>query len=107
MSLIDRVVTTASKLMRAERASLFLVDPSRTELWSKVAQGVESKEIRVPMGHGLVGWVAQHGEMLNIRDAYDDARFKRDTDQRTGYRTRTVLCGPVRNLVGRSSASSR
>jgi adenylate cyclase len=99
-ALIDRVVTTASKLLRAERASLFLVDPVRGELWSKVAQGVERREIRVPMGHGLIGWVAQHGETLNIKDAYDDPRFKRDTDQRTGYRTRTVLCGPVRNLQG-------
>jgi adenylate cyclase len=99
-ALIDRVVTTASKLLRAERASLFLVDPVRGELWSKVAQGVERREIRVTMGHGLVGWVAEHGETLNIKDAYEDVRFKRDTDQRTGYRTRTVLCGPVRNLVG-------
>src|SRR5258705_1039849 len=99
-ALIDRVVTTASKLLRAERASLFLVDPVRGELWSKVAQGVQSREIRVRMGHGLVGWVAEHGETLNIKDAYEDERFKRDTDQRTGYRTRTVLCGPVRNLTG-------
>jgi adenylate cyclase len=99
-ALIDRVVTTASKLLRAERASLFLLDRARDEQWSKVAQGVATREIRVPVGHGLVGWVAEHGQTLNIKDAYEDPRFQRDTDQRTGYRTRTVLCGPVRNLTG-------
>lgn len=102
-SLIDRVVRSASKVMQADRASLFLVDPVSGDLWSKVAEGDGSaamKEIRVPAGSGIAGWVAQHGEFLNIADAYDDERFNQANDVRTGYRTRSILCGPVLNLQG-------
>jgi len=99
-ALIDRVVRTASRLLGAERASLFLVDPATGDLWSKVAQGVETREIRIKKGHGLAGWVAERGQTLNIPDAYQDGRFNPETDRRTGYRTRSILCGPVHNLAG-------
>jgi adenylate cyclase len=99
-ALIDRVVRSASKVMQADRASLFLVDPVTGDLWSKVAEGAETKEIRVPAGTGIAGWVAQHGEVVNIADAYEDARFNRANDLRTGYRTRSILCGPVLDLQG-------
>ncbi len=98
--LIDRLVKTASKVMKADRASLFLIDPVTNELWSKVAQGAETKEIRVPAGAGIVGPAAKTGEMINIPDAYADERFNQAVDKKTGYRTRNILCGPVRNLQG-------
>ncbi len=99
-ALIKRVVHSASKVMNADRASLFLVDPLSGELWSKVAQGEESREIRIPAGSGVSGWVAQHDQWVNIADAYEDSRFNPTVDQRTGYRTRSILCGPVKNLQG-------
>ncbi len=98
--LIERVVTTASNLLLAERASLFLIDNISGELWSKVAEGNEIREIRVPKGAGVVGWVAQNQCLVNIKDAYDDERFNQDVDRRTGFRTRTILCGPVWGLDG-------
>ncbi len=98
--LIQRVVLLASKVMNADRASLFMIDDARGELWSKVAQGNTFGEIRFPMGVGIAGWVARHEEILNIEDAYEDSRFNRDVDRRTGYRTRSILCGPVVNLQG-------
>ena len=98
--LIERVVHTASSVMDAERASLFLVDRVSGEIWSKVAEGEKGQEIRVPIGKGVAGWVAQHGEFVNIPDAYEDSRFNNETDRRTGYRTRSILCGPVNNLHG-------
>jgi adenylate cyclase len=98
--LIERVVVTASQVLDADRASLFLLDPHAGELWSKVAEGVGHKEIRLPVGRGVAGWVAQHGEVLIIPDAYQDRRFDSSHDQRTGYRTRSILCGPVKNLQG-------
>jgi len=98
--LIERVVQTASEVMSAERASLFLVEAATGDLWSKVAEGETSRTIRVPRGAGIAGWVARHGEILNIPDAYEDERFNREIDRRTGYRTRSILCGPVRNLQG-------
>jgi adenylate cyclase len=99
-TLIDRVVRSAGQVMQANRASLFLVDPYSGDLWSKVAQGEENHKIRVSAGSGIVGWVAQHDQWVNIADAYEDARFNPETDRQTGYRTRSVLCGPVKNLHG-------
>lgn len=101
-ALIKRLVSTASKIVNADRASLFLVDPATGDLWSKVAEGENSREIRIRAGQGLAGWVAQNGQMLNIPDAYHDARFNQDVDRRTGYRTKAILCGPVRNLQGQT-----
>ena len=98
--LIARVVNTASDVMNAERATLFLVEPATGDLWSKVAEGESTKTIRVPRGAGIAGWVAQHAETLNIPDAYEDERFNPAVDKRTGFRTRSILCGPVRSLQG-------
>ena len=98
--LISRVVITASKVMEADRATLFLLDNYTGELWSKVAEGIEHREIRLPVGHGIAGWVALHGEMLNVCDAYDDERFDDSFDVNTGYRTKNILCGPVKSLHG-------
>lgn len=98
--LIDRTVLMASRVMNADRASLFLVDISSGELWSKVAEGEDSREIRIPIGEGIAGWVAEHDQLLNIKDAYTDARFNPEVDKRTGYRTKSILCGPIKNFSG-------
>lgn len=98
--LIKRVVVTASQVLNADRATLFLVDGYTGELWSKVAQGEESHEIRIPRGQGVAGWVAENDEMVNIPDAYADRRFDGSVDGLTGYRTQTILSGPVKSLQG-------
>jgi adenylate cyclase len=98
--LIKRVVITASQVLNADRATLFLVDYFTGELWSKVAQGEESHEIRIPLGRGVAGWVAENDQVVNISDAYADPRFDSSVDGLTGYRTRTILSGPVKNLQG-------
>jgi adenylate cyclase len=98
--LIERVVLMAGKIMKADRATLFLVDPAAGELWSMVMEGETNRIIRIPIGSGIAGWVAQHGEILNIKDAYTDPRFNQDIDRRTGYTSRSILCGPVTNLQG-------
>ena len=96
--LIDRLVHTASSITDADRATLFLIDPANGDLWSKVAEGAEVKEIRVPPGAGIVGWVASNRKILNIPEAYDDDRFNSEVDRKTGYRTRTILCAPMWSL---------
>lgn len=98
--LLVKNVTMASKIMEAERASLFLVDKAAGQLWSRVAEGSETREIRIPIDRGIAGWVAQNKTILNIEDAYSDDRFNPEVDKRTGYRTRSILCGPVINLEG-------
>jgi len=99
--LIEQVVRTASRVMNADRATLFLLDAGKGELWSLVAEAEELRQIRTPADAGIAGWVVRHGEVLNVPDAYADPRFNPDVDQRTGYRTRNLLCGPVRDLQGR------
>jgi HD-GYP domain-containing protein (c-di-GMP phosphodiesterase class II) len=95
--LLQLILGEVTKVMGAERSSLFLVDRERNELWSKIAQGLEVREIRINIGMGISGYVAQTGKILNIHDAYADPRFNQETDQRTGYRTRTILCAPMLN----------
>ena len=105
--LLKRIVNSTSEVMNAERASLFLVDPKTGDLWSKVAQGIESMEIRVPIGVGIAGHVAMTGETINIEDAYADSRFNPDIDKRSGYRTRSILCCHCATTPARLWASCR
>src|SRR5689334_16000442 len=89
-ALFEKIVPNISRLMRAERSTLFLYDSATEQIWSKIAQGEGGREIRLELGQGIAGWVAQKRERLNIADAYGDPRFNPDVDARTGYRTRTV-----------------
>lgn len=98
--LIERVVTTASITLNADRATLFLLDNFSGELWSKIAEGERDYEIRIPVGKGIAGWVAEKEEVANISDAYSDPRFDQSVDSYTGYRTKSILSGPVHNLQG-------
>jgi sigma-B regulation protein RsbU (phosphoserine phosphatase) len=84
----------------AERGTVFLVDREKKEIWSLVGLGLEQHEIRLPITKGIAGWVAQHGEMVNLADAYSDPRFESEVDLRLGYRTRSLLCLPIRNKGG-------
>ena len=85
------------QIMRAERASLWLLDESKGELWSKVARDASGKlfEIRIPRNKGIAGAVASTGKILNIGDAYADPRFDPSTDRKSGYLTRNLLCVPL------------
>jgi len=76
-----------------------LYDQEHNELYSKVATGLDDvKELRMPADEGLAGHVVQTGETINIKDAYKDYRFNPDIDKKTGYRTKTILCMPIKNF---------
>ncbi|MBK8012562.1 MAG: GAF domain-containing protein [Deltaproteobacteria bacterium] len=94
--LLAEIVERTSELLEADRTTLFLVDRQKHELWSKVLQGDEVLEIRLPFGLGVVGWVAEQGEPQNIKDAYTDDRFNAAVDLKSGYRTRSILAWPIR-----------
>jgi putative ABC transport system ATP-binding protein len=86
-------------ILNAERSSLFLVQGD--ELVLKVAEDLDQMgEIRIPIGSGIAGAVAQGAEPIRIDDAYVDPRFNRDVDRETGFRTRSILSLPVKNLEG-------
>jgi len=94
--LLILIMDEVTRLMNAERGTLFIVDSEKGELWSKIAQKAEIKEIRLKIGVGIAGYVAKTGETINIKDAYKDDRFDSTTDKRTGYKTKTILCMPIR-----------
>lgn len=96
--LLALIVASTTDLVDAERTSLFVVDRDRGELWTRVAEG--SGEIRLPLGRGIAGSVAVDGSLVNIASAYDDPRFDAANDQRTGFRTRSILCLPMVNHDG-------
>ncbi|MBI5529473.1 MAG: GAF domain-containing protein [Deltaproteobacteria bacterium] len=99
-SLLSLIMDKVTGLMDAERSTLYVTDRARGEIWSKVAQDAEVKEIRLPLGKGIAGWVAEHGRTVNIADAYSDTRFDHEIDRTTGYTTRTLLCVPIRDKEG-------
>lgn len=94
--LLRGVMTEAKELAAAERCSLFLLDKQTGELVSKVFDGNEaSKEIRIASGKGIAGYVAQTGNLLNIRNAYQHPLFYKGVDESTGFKTRNILCFPI------------
>ncbi len=99
MNILLKVIAEETKsAIQADRCSVFLYDRKNEELWSKVALGMESQEIRFPANKGLAGHVVQTGETINIKDAYSDARFNPEIDKQTGYKTKNILCMPIKNL---------
>jgi signal transduction histidine kinase len=104
-SVLDRdrllvlIMDEVTRLMEAERGTLYIVENEKGELWSKIAQKAEIKEIRLKIGVGIAGNVAKTGDIINIKDAYNDERFDPTTDKKTGYKTRSILCMPIREPV--------
>jgi sigma-B regulation protein RsbU (phosphoserine phosphatase) len=98
--LINIILQLATRQTGADRGTVFLLDRQRNEIWSLVGLGLEQQEIRISAARGIAGWVARHGETLNLKDAYNDERFEPDVDRRLGYRTRSLLCMPMRNKDG-------
>src|SRR5438309_7576576 len=95
-ALFGSILTVARNELHVERGTLYFVDDAKNEIWTKIA-GELSNEIRLPIGKGLAGTVAATGEGVILHDAYQDPRFDRAFDQRTGYRTRSMRCVPIQN----------
>lgn len=109
-SLCHKILQNVSILTDGDRCSLFLVQdygPNGSKCLVSQVYDVnadscieeirDKEEISVPWGMGIIGHVAQHGETLNIPDAYLDSRFNQDIDKLTGYRTKSILCMPVKS----------
>lgn len=99
-ALLSLILDNVTKVMKADRSSIFLVDKTSGELWTKIAQGLDSTEIRIPITEGIAGHVATSGIPLRINNAYEDPRFNKEVDKETGYTTRSILCAPMKNREG-------
>ncbi len=98
--LLEVILQVARTEVQADCGSVFVVDSNRRELWSILASGLDQQEIRLPFGSGVAGRVAMSGETVNTADAYALEFFAPSFDQKFGYRTRSLLCLPVRNRTG-------
>ncbi|HUG05857.1 MAG TPA: GAF domain-containing sensor histidine kinase [Candidatus Limnocylindria bacterium] len=93
---LDRIVETAKEMLDCERATLYVIDQGKNELWSRVLTGSELTEIRLPLdGRSLAAEVARAGQLLRIDAPYDDPRFDPSVDARSGFRTRSMLVTPI------------
>ncbi|KAK6485044.1 dual 3',5'-cyclic-AMP and -GMP phosphodiesterase 11A-like isoform X2 [Huso huso] len=113
-SLSYKILVFVCIMVDADRCSLFLVEgpANKRTLVSKffdVHAGAtvlpslstdNSDEVQVPWGKGIIGYVAEHGETVNIPDAYQDRRFSNEIDKLTGYKTKSLLCMPIGNSDG-------
>ncbi|OWF46276.1 cGMP-dependent 3',5'-cyclic phosphodiesterase-like isoform X4 [Mizuhopecten yessoensis] len=104
--LLREIMQEARNLTQAERCSVFLIDEETEELVAKVFDGITTNdkevqsEIRMPIIQGIAGHVATTGKLLNIKDAYSHPMFYRGIDDSTGFRTRNILCFPIKNEAG-------
>ncbi|MBR1977693.1 GAF domain-containing protein [bacterium] len=97
-NLLNIIAQEIKQALNADRCTVFMLDEEKQELWSKIATGVELKEIRFSVNSGIAGYVAKTGETVNIDDVYSDSRFNKEIDQKTEYKTRNVLCMPIVNI---------
>jgi adenylate cyclase len=97
---LETLVKITTSTIGAERGTIFLNDASTNELYSRIAQGNFRREIRIMNSKGVAGWVFSHNEGAIIPDAYKDDRFNKAVDVRTGFRTKSILCAPLRTVNG-------
>jgi adenylate cyclase len=97
---LEVLVKITTSTIGAERGTIFLNDASTGELYSRIAQGNFRREIRILNTKGVAGWVFTQDEGVIIHDAYKDERFNKAVDVRTGFRTKSILCAPLRTVSG-------
>jgi sigma-B regulation protein RsbU (phosphoserine phosphatase) len=98
--LLQIIMSTTAKVLNAEASSIILLDPMKGELYFEIATGAkenEIKEIRLKIGEGIAGWVAQTGESIRIDDAASDERWSSKVSSRLDFPTKNLLCVPVRS----------
>ena len=92
-SLLVLMANLGRQIVQADRCSLWLIDKEKNELWTKVAHGVD--ELRIPLSAGFVGYSLKTGQPVLVDDAYQDSRFDRRSDIKSGYHTTSVMTMPL------------
>lgn len=96
--LLNIVLRKAEEVMEAETSSVFRLDEEKQDLYFIIARGDKgeaAKEIRVPIGKGIVGWVAKHGKSLLVPDVTKDPRWFKGVDKKTKFITRSIMAVPL------------
>jgi adenylate cyclase len=100
-NLLAKIIRTITRLLHAERSTLFINDEKTNELYTEVGEGLGATQIRFPNHLGIAGAVFTSGQTVNIQHAYADLRFNPGFDKKTGFFTRSILCTPVINKAGK------
>ena len=99
--ILKRIAASACELLDADRATIYVLDQQRSEVFSRVMSGGAMSEIRLSLdGRSLAATVARNGETIVLANAYEDPRFNPEVDARSGYRTRTMLVAPIDDRDG-------
>lgn len=99
--LLQKVMGEATRMLNAERSTLFVNDEKTNELFSQIGEGIGATEIRFPNHMGIAGAVFTSGKSINMPHAYADLRFNPSFDKQTGFFTRSILCVPLVNKSGK------
>ncbi|MEC4984663.1 MAG: GAF domain-containing protein [Oscillatoria sp. PMC 1068.18] len=99
--IMDAFTLKIGQILQADRATIFLVDAEKGQLWSRVSQSdkTKSRDLRIPLNVGIAGYVAATGVPLNITDAYKHNLYNKEIDEIPGYRTKSLLCMPIVSSV--------
>ena len=96
-ALFPLIIQHTNGIMDTQASSIFLYDKKPNELWSLVSTDLRKNEIRIPATYGIAGWVFQNRASTIVNDTSSDPRFDADVDEKTGFRTRNILCVPLIN----------
>jgi putative nucleotidyltransferase with HDIG domain len=96
--LLNKIIKYAAIIVKAEAASILLLDKEKNELYFKASLGKKSKEIKkckVKFGEGIAGWVAEKGKSLIVDDVAKDTRWNKNLDSATKFLTKSLICVPL------------
>lgn len=99
--LLELIAHEATRLLNCDRSSIFLWNRERNEVEARPALGVRGASLRLPASEGIVGETLRTGEAICVEDAYEDSRFNQEVDRRIGYRTKSIICVPLRDAQGK------
>ena len=99
--LLQKIMAAITRMLDAERSTLFINDDRSNELYTEIGQGLGASVIRFPNHLGIAGTVFVSNASVNIPHAYADLRFNPSFDRKTGFFTRSILCVPVANKEGK------
>jgi putative nucleotidyltransferase with HDIG domain len=96
--LLNKIIKYAAVIVKAEAASILLLDKEKNELYFKASLGKKSKEIKkykIKFGEGIAGWVAERGKSLIVENVSKDTRWKKSLDNATKFETKSLICVPL------------
>src|ERR1043165_5194028 len=98
-SILQTIMDKMAEYFRPDTWSLLMVDEAKDELYFAIAVGDAAEmlqSVRLKVGEGIAGWVAKHGEPLLVPDVYTDPRFTKRVDEMTKWKTRSIICVPLK-----------